>query len=291
MSEVQTANWSETAASNNTATPDGWPEGQSYGSVNNCARELMAAVKRDWNRNHTTVTSAGTADAQTLTYTTAPASLVAGMEFAFIAGSTLTNTGSMTLNVGTGGALTVYKIDGTTALAAGDVTAGEMHRVVYSTVSTNHYRLVSPFRLAASGVATASIADGAVTLAKLAADAKRQCIAIACSDETTALTTGTGKVTFRMPYAFTVTSVKASLTTAQTSGNIFTVDINEGGTSILSTKITIDNNEETTATAATAAVVSDSALAADAEITIDIDQIGNGTAKGLKVYIIGYNAT
>jgi hypothetical protein len=90
-----------------------------------------------------------------------------------------------------------------------------------------------------------------------------------------------------MPYAMTVTAVRASLSTAQASGSIFTVDINEGGTSILSTKLTIDNTEKTSTTAATPAVISDSALADDAEITIDIDQIGNGTAKGLKVTIIG----
>jgi hypothetical protein len=111
-------------------------------------------------------------------------------------------------------------------------------------------------------------------------------IIVACSDETTALTTGT-KRTFRMPYALTLSSVKASLTTAQTSGSIFTVDIHESGTTVLSTKITIDNTEETSATAATAPVISDASLAADAEITIDIDQIGDGTAKGLKVTMIG----
>jgi hypothetical protein len=113
---------------------------------------------------------------------------------------------------------------------------------------------------------------------------------VAASDETTALTTGTAKVTFRMPYAMTVTAVRASLSTAQASGSIFTVDINEGGTSILSTKLTIDNTEKTSTTAATPAVVSDTALADDAEITIDIDQIGDGTAKGLKVTIIGTRA-
>jgi hypothetical protein len=112
-------------------------------------------------------------------------------------------------------------------------------------------------------------------------------IQLACSDETTALTTGTAKITFRMPYAMTVTSVRASLTTAQTSGSTFTVDINEGGTSILSTKLTIDNTELTSTTAATAPVVSDSSLADDAQMTIDIDTIGDGTAKGLKVTIIG----
>lgn len=110
---------------------------------------------------------------------------------------------------------------------------------------------------------------------------------VAVSDETTALTTGTGKVTFRMPYAFTLSAVRASLTTAQTSGSIFTVDINEGGATILSTKLTIDNTEKTSTTAATPAVISDTALADDAEITIDIDQVGDGTAKGLKVVFIG----
>lgn len=115
-------------------------------------------------------------------------------------------------------------------------------------------------------------------------------IQVAASDESTALTTGTAKVTFRMPYAMTLIAVRASLSTAQTSGSIFTVDINEGGTSVLSTKLTIDNTEKTSTTAATAAVISDSALADDAEVTIDIDQVGDGTAKGLKVTLIGTRA-
>lgn len=110
---------------------------------------------------------------------------------------------------------------------------------------------------------------------------------IAIGDEVTSLTAGTSKVTFRMPYAFVITEVRASLTTAQSSGSIFTVDINENGTSILSTKLTIDNTEKTSKTAATLPVISDSSIADDSEITIDIDQIGDGTAKGLKVYLIG----
>lgn len=116
------------------------------------------------------------------------------------------------------------------------------------------------------------------------------CIPIACSDETTALSGGVAKVTFRMPFAMKVTAVRASLTTAQASGSIFTVDINEGGTSILSTKLTIDNTEKTSTTAATPPVISDADLADDAEITIDIDQIGTSGAAGLKVYLIGYVA-
>lgn len=38
--------WSSTAADNDAATPDGFPEGQSPGSLNDCGRELMAAVRR-----------------------------------------------------------------------------------------------------------------------------------------------------------------------------------------------------------------------------------------------------
>jgi len=122
------------------------------------------------------------------------------------------------------------------------------------------------------------------------AQAKAEYLVCAASDESTALTTGTGKVAFRMPYAMTLSAVRCSLTTAQTSGSIFTVDINGGGTTILSTKLTIDNTEKTSTTAATAPVISDTSLADDTEITIDIDQVGDGTAKGLKITLIGTRA-
>jgi len=113
-------------------------------------------------------------------------------------------------------------------------------------------------------------------------------IALACSDESTALTTGTAKVTFRMPYAMELTEVRASLTGAGSTSGTTTIDINESGTTILSTKLTIDQGEKTSTTAATAAVISDSALADDAEITIDIDAVTGGADEtGLKVYLIG----
>lgn len=114
-------------------------------------------------------------------------------------------------------------------------------------------------------------------------------IPIACSDETTALTVGTAKVSLLWPSNISITSVAAELTTAQTSGTIFTADVKVGGVSILSTKVTIDNTEKNTSTAATAPVLTSNpyAYTAFTEITIDISQIGDGTAKGLKVYIIG----
>lgn len=113
-------------------------------------------------------------------------------------------------------------------------------------------------------------------------------LVMAASDETTDLTTGTAKLTFRMPHAMTLTDVRASVNTAPV-GSTLVVDINEGGSTILSTKLSIDASEKTSTSAAAAAVISDTALADDAEVTIDIDQIGSSTAgKGLKVALIGY---
>jgi len=107
-----------------------------------------------------------------------------------------------------------------------------------------------------------------------------QWLQFAITDQTTVITTGTAKFTTRFP-ACTVLAVRASLKTASSSGTP-TVDINESGTTILSTKLTIDANELTSTTAASAAVISDATIADDAEITFDIDTAGTG-AVGLIV--------
>jgi hypothetical protein len=137
---------------------------------------------------------------------------------------------------------------------------------------------------------TLTVPDASGTIALTSLVGASAELVIACSDETTNLTTGTAKVTFRMPYAMTLSSVRASVNTAPT-GSTLVVDINEGGSTILSTKLSIDASELTSTTAATAAVISDTALADDASITIDIDQIGSTIAgKGLKVVLKGTRA-
>ena len=109
---------------------------------------------------------------------------------------------------------------------------------------------------------------------------------IAASNETSNLAVGTAVTTFRMPFLAVVVGVRASVTTAPTGSGI-TVDINESGLTILSTKLTIDAGEKTSTTAATAAVLSDTILADDAEITIDIDAVGSTTpGTGLKVTLL-----
>jgi hypothetical protein len=138
------------------------------------------------------------------------------------------------------------------------------------------------------GVTGASGENGATgsTGATGATGPERVYIQAVASDETSAITVGTAKVTFRMPCALTLTEVRASLTTAQSSGSVFTVDINQDASSILSTKLTIDNGERTSVTAATAAVISNTSLTDDSEITVDVDQCG-ATASGLKITLIG----
>lgn len=105
------------------------------------------------------------------------------------------------------------------------------------------------------------------------------------------LATGTNLGAFYMPYDFTISAVYADVDTAQSSGNAVTVDINDGGTTILSTKLTIDNTETSSRTAATPAVISDSAISAGARVSFDIDNVGNGTAKGLTITIVGSKTT
>lgn len=118
--------------------------------------------------------------------------------------------------------------------------------------------------------------------------AEKVAFSVALSDLTTALTTGTNKAYFRAPFAFTITSVRSSLLTASTTG-LVTVDINDGGTTILSTKLTIDATEKTSVTAAAAAVISDADIADDAEVGFDIDVAGTSAdAAGLIVLIQGY---
>lgn len=112
-------------------------------------------------------------------------------------------------------------------------------------------------------------------------------ILVAVGDETTAITTGNAKITFRMPFAMTLDALpRLSLTTASSSG-VVTFDCNEAGVSIFSTAVSCDANETSSETAATPAVLSDTSLADNAVITIDCDAAGTNAA-GAKLLLRGY---
>lgn len=114
----------------------------------------------------------------------------------------------------------------------------------------------------------------------------------------TNITTGVTKDSLVLPYGLLLDTVAnggiyATLAVAQAAGVVLTVDVNRNGTSILSTKLTFDNNERTTMTAAIppAMVPGGEVLAKGDEITIDVDQVGTALAKGLRVYLVGQRAT
>jgi hypothetical protein len=144
---------------------------------------------------------------------------------------------------------------------------------------------------AAEGLASSDNDTSVPTTAAVinAVQEKIESFVVAASDETTAITANADKVTFRMPYAFTVTEVFCSLNVANASGADTQVDINENNVSILSTPITFDDTETTTLTAAVPPVISDASIAKGAEVEIDVDAAGgSGLAAGLKCNIIGH---
>ena len=110
--------------------------------------------------------------------------------------------------------------------------------------------------------------------------------AIACSDESTALTasTTTALATFHLQRDRTFDEILFGVTTAPT-GSIMTLDVHLNGTTIFSTKPTIDAGEDHSSTAATAAVLSTTSGSQGDKIEIFCDAVGATVAgAGLKAY-------
>lgn len=122
------------------------------------------------------------------------------------------------------------------------------------------------------------------TLASSLKASGSQWLAFAVGDQSSALTTSVAAFTWMCPQACVVKDVDASVKTASSSG-VVQFDINDGGTTILSTKLTLDANEKNTSAAAAAEVISDTALARYAEVTMDIDLPGTG-AVGPMIYML-----
>lgn len=188
--------------------------------------------------------------------------------------------------------VTTAAVNSAAATTVGTVTSGTWNATAISAtyIDAAIARLSSP---AFTGTPTAPTATAGTNTTQIATTAfvqtavaqQPEIMVIAVSDETTSLTTGTAKITMRAPFAMTLTDIpRANLTTASTSG-LVKVDINESGVSILgANKLSIDANERTSTTAATATTLADTSIADDAEITIDIDAAGTG-AKGLKIVL------
>ncbi len=111
-------------------------------------------------------------------------------------------------------------------------------------------------------------------------------VVVACltRDETHTVITDVSPVSFVMPFGGTFQLPYAEIETAGTTG-VVTIDVNKNGTTIFSTKITIDTTELTSRTAATPPVISGSSFSQYDKITVDIDGIHTTPGKGLTVYI------
>ena len=117
------------------------------------------------------------------------------------------------------------------------------------------------------------------------------CKILSFGSTTTSVSVANNLDYINMPYKFRLLEVRASVFNSAEGAT--TIDIKEGGVSILSTALTIDAGETSSTTAETPAVISDFELADDSRITIDVTSIGDAEAgaQGLKVYLIGYRQT
>lgn len=152
--------WSTAPSSNNAAPPNGWPEGMAAAAVNDTARQMMADLVIEFQRNPVKYlgTVAGT---NTITAVMTPTltAYSAGMFVVFTPANN--TTGAATININALGAKSIVRGDGT-ALESGDLQASTAHVLVYD--GTN-FVVLNPlsFSLVNGTLATLSV-TGALTL-------------------------------------------------------------------------------------------------------------------------------
>lgn len=137
----------------------------------------------------------GTANAVTASSTSAIASYVAGLELTVKL--TTTNTGAATINVDGVGAKTIKRADGS-ALQAGDLTSGQLVKLVYDGTD---FRLIGASETAVAASATAAAASAAA----------------AAASATAAATSATNAATSATNAANSATAAAASATAAANS--------------------------------------------------------------------------
>lgn len=131
--------WSTTASSNNSASPNGAPEGMAPSGVNNVIRENMAAIAKWYSDSDGTLQSTGSSSAYVLTTNSTHAALADMPLVVFRANHA--STGSSTLAVDGLTAKSIKKYHDVN-LVAGDIETGQIVIVVYNATS-DVYELIS----------------------------------------------------------------------------------------------------------------------------------------------------
>jgi hypothetical protein len=222
--------------------------------TSNSTGEILKWNGSAWVNNTLAEADIGTATAVALN--TAKTGITAGQASAITA-----NTAKTGITSGQASAITANTAKVTNATHTGDVT----------------------------GSTALAIGSNKITKSMIQTSAKTEALIIAAGDETTVIDVADGKTEFQMPYAFTLTEVRATLTTAGTTSGVTTIDIEDDGATIFSTLLTIDSTEKTSTSAATPAVISGATLADGSIMKVNVDVISGGaTEAGLKIYLIGY---
>jgi hypothetical protein len=214
--------------------------------------------------------------------------------YAPLASPTFTGTTTIATATITTGNVTTLNVSGTTTLATSLTGVLRADSGVVSTdtditdlVNASSTTLAGKVELATTAeIDTGTDSTRAIPVDQFVASARNvryvyYRIVEATTDTAIATTKGGD---FECPFTGTITEVGAYVDTAGTT-NLTTVDINKNGTTIISTKITIDSTEKSSRTAATPAVISVSSITAGDLLTFDIDAVQTTAAKGLTVRI------
>ena len=298
MSNVYT--WSTTAASNNSAAPNGAPEGMAPSAVNNVIRENMKTIA-DW-RDFLggAKTTVGT-DTITLTSGLSITAYAAGQMFVAKLGGT--NTGAATINIDSVGAVAV-EINGA-AVAAGDFTSGKYVLFVYDGVAFQATKLSAAGVVAASETVSGIVELATIDETNTGTDATRAVtpdglagsifgtavVPLMPFDSGTACAVGNGagSILFRVPSVLNGMNLVGVAAACATTGTTGTMDIQIANVTqaadMLTTKITIDSGETDSSTAATPAVIdtANDDVATGDQLRIDVDVIHTTPATGLMV--------
>lgn len=133
------SSYSTTPANNNSAPPNGAPEGWAPSAVNDTIRQIMADIAVEAQKNAVKVLGS-VAGTNTVTGSMTPAlgAYAAGMTVAFNPANT--NTGAATLNINTLGALDIFRYGGE-VLQAGDLVAGIPAHLILDSGADDFYLL------------------------------------------------------------------------------------------------------------------------------------------------------
>ena len=159
----------------------------------------------------------------------------------------------------------------------------------YVTISGNQQLTLHDVDLTSEVTGDLPVADGG-TGASDAVTARtnlgvQSVMGFALSDETSALTTGQ-KIVTDMPVSMNVKRVYASVGTAGGTSAI-TIDVEDEGVTILNAVVSISAGANNAETSTFTGAASNYQLTKGDALTIDVDSIDDGTANGLKVYLIG----